>query len=111
MNVQHIEQATFPGFPAAISMVEKESSIARYLRLSREYGGLIPQAMLADAMEVSKARVSQFVAEKRFRVVEIGGKNYVPADDLAHFLSTQRHNGRPAAPKARDFVSAMGGKG
>jgi len=108
MNVQMIEQATFPGFPAAVAISEKESPIARYLRLTREYGGLIPQAMLADAMQVTKARVSQFVAEKRFRVLEIAGKNYVPAEDLAHFLAQQRHTGRPAAPKAKDFVRACG---
>lgn len=110
MDATTYDHPTFPGFPAPIAMVEKESTLAKFLRLSREYGGLVPQNMLPDAMEVSRARVAQLIGAGRFRVIEIGGRNYVPAEELAHFLTLQRPTGRPTKPKAADFVRACGVK-
>jgi hypothetical protein len=87
-------QIEFDGFPQTEEAGE-ENLFQRYLRLSRENGGLIPQTMLAHALNVSNQRVCQLMAEDRFDVHKIGAQKYVTCDSFEAFLQQERKVGRP----------------
>jgi hypothetical protein len=88
-------QFDFPGFPVSQAHEEKENALMRYLRLTQECGGLIPQAMLPAALCVCKQRVSQLVAAGHFDVHQIGGRAYITGDSFEAFLLSERKVGRP----------------
>lgn len=106
-------QSEFHGFPISSSSSEEKSDFALYLELNAKDGGLIPQAMLPAALGLSKQRISQFVAEKRFVVHRIGGTNYVTGRSFEAFLVEERRSGRPVrepsmsdlATAAKEFIS------
>jgi len=90
-------QATFAGFPVAEEPAEK-TPWELYRELCQKDGGLIPQTLLSSALGLSKQRISQFVAEKRFVVHQIAGSNYVTGASFERFLREERKNGRPFKP-------------
>ena len=87
-------QAEFDGFPKSESE-SSENPVARYLSVSRQCGGLIPQNLLPAALNLSKQRVSQFINQRRFEVHEIAGTKYVTAPSFEAFLLEERRAGRP----------------
>jgi hypothetical protein len=92
----NVSQAEFHGFPASQVEPSRESDIERFLRLSDEKGGLIPQNILPDALGLSTQRVSQLVTRQRFEVHQVGGHNFVTGDSFAEFLQRPvSKGGRP----------------
>jgi len=101
-------QSEFAGFPESTAE-SAEGPLSQYLRLSRESGGLIPQAMLPEALGLSRSRVSQFISEKRFHVHVIGGTNFVTAESFEAFLLEERKSGRPwDKPTVKQMGRAVG---
>jgi hypothetical protein len=86
-------QFEFLGFPE--TEPREENIFERYLRLSDEHGGLIPQTMLAPALSLSTQRISQLIAAGHFDVHCIRGTNYVTGDSFTAFLEQERKVGRP----------------
>ncbi len=100
-------QAEFAGFPEAQARPDEENIFLVYLRLSRENGGLITQAMLAPALNLSTQRISQLVAAGHFDVHRIGGTQYVTGDSFERFLQKERKTGRPVkSPSVGTLVKA-----
>jgi hypothetical protein len=104
-------QFEFSGFPQAQAREHQESLVERYLRLSDEHGGLIPQGMLAPALNLSGGRISQLMAAGHFHVEQLGATKYVTGDSFQAFLDLERKNGRPVkAPSVGSLVKAALGK-
>lgn len=92
-NVRAIaNQSEFDGFPVAQGEKE-ENAFSCYLRLSSESGGLIPQSVLAAALNVTRQRVHQLMVDGRFVVHRIAGVNYVTRHSLEAFLKEERKSG------------------
>jgi predicted XRE-type DNA-binding protein len=82
-------------FPNIEEKVRKRNPFRRYLDLSREHGGLATQAMIAEALGVTRSRVGQFVNEGRLTTVEALGRRWVTVSSFEMFLTEERKNGRP----------------
>jgi hypothetical protein len=68
---------------------------ARLLELTEQHGPMIPQSVMPLYLDVSRARVSQWIQEDRFPVFEVGGKNFIPMVSVEFFRDEERKNGRP----------------
>lgn len=91
----------FPDFPVIESHAAKRSPVRQLLDASEKHGTLLPQAMVSDALGVSRQRVSQLVAAGQLATVEAAGKTWVPAAALEFFLAGgPRKTGRPPGQKA-----------
>jgi hypothetical protein len=92
-----ISQPEFEGFPPAQHQAADETQLARYCRLNREGGGLLPTNLLPELLGVSRARLSQFVKGGRIEVVKFDGLNFVSFDELQRFVENDRSRkaGRP----------------
>jgi hypothetical protein len=73
-------QPEFQGFPASQIETAAETVTGRFLRLTGEFGPLVPQSLLPSVLGVSAARVSVFLSTGRFKVCEINGQKFVPLD-------------------------------
>jgi hypothetical protein len=89
-----IAHPEFAGFP--VSHESEESPVKRLVRITEEKGALVPQNLLADALGISKARVSHLLAAGRFEVVDFAGAKFVPAANLEAFMAMPKdRGGRP----------------
>jgi hypothetical protein len=88
-------QPEFQGFPATQRETASESTIQRFLRLSNERGPLVPQSWLHEALGLSKQRISQFLQQGRFNVLDVGNTKFVAVADLEAFKVQPRITGRP----------------
>jgi hypothetical protein len=104
-------QFEFSGFPKTQAGESTENEFLRYVRLSEEHHGLIPQSMLPAALGLSTQRISQLIASNRFDVHRIGGKAYVTGDSFQTFLEIERTTGtRYGNPAVGTLVKAAFGK-
>jgi hypothetical protein len=94
MSTAAAAQFEFSGFPAT-QVQQEENPITRYLRLTEDHGGLIPQAMIAPALGLSVQRISQLINDDRFEVYQIGATKYVTGHSFERFLREERKTGRP----------------
>jgi hypothetical protein len=85
----------FDGLFADREAHARQTVRARLLALNQEHGPMIPQSIIPLYLDVSRSRVSQWVAEKRFAVFEVGGKNFIPLVAIEFFRDEERKNGRP----------------
>jgi len=71
-----IDQPEFDGFPAPVP--SDESLSEQFERVTREKGLLIPQALVADFLGVTRGRVCQLLDKGRFERFVIAGTFFVP---------------------------------
>jgi len=58
-------------------------------------GTLLPLTLAAKALDLSRTRVEQVVADGRLKRVEVDGHVFLTLDSVIEFASTERKNGRP----------------
>ena len=99
-------QSEFAGdFPTSTALQAEENPLSLYMRLSEEKGGLIPQAMMADILDVSSARVAQLIGAHRFEVHRIGKMNFITGDSLKAYNDAEKLAGRGhKAPTLRTCI-------
>jgi len=99
-------QAEFAGFPESTVSAESSGNLVDiYMRLADEKGGLIPQAMMADVLGVSTARVSQLISDHRFEVHQLGKMKFITGDSLAAYYADEKKHGR--GHKAPRFMTVL----
>ena len=80
-------------FPVIEEKVSLFSGARKFLKAFEENGGLLTQAMVAQALGVSRARVNQYVERGRLATVSVNGRRYVSVASLELFLTEERKNG------------------
>lgn len=104
-SAAYAQSADFFGYEDSAN--DAQNPVALYLRLSREKGGLIPQAMLVDALGVTSGRISELIRNHRFEVHQIAGRNYITADSFEAYLVEEKRTGRGhKAPTMRTLIHA-----
>jgi excisionase family DNA binding protein len=99
-------------FPWVETLPKREKSKAvaatelvnEFIALQKKHGALLPATMVAVALNLSKARVYQFIEEGRLKAVMFRGVHYIGEDDLRKFAKEERKAGRPC--KARNVTFA-----
>lgn len=69
--------------------------------LSKEVGGLIQPSIAAAVLDLSRARVCQFMNEGRFTVHELMGSKFLETREVKAFAQAERKTGRPVTFKAQ----------
>jgi len=59
------------------------------------HGGLIPQAVAAILLDVSRQRINELIRLGTFRSFEYFGKPFVCVNDVVAFVNSERKGGRP----------------
>lgn len=81
--------------------------VKEFAALQKEHGALLPAAMVAAALNVSRERVSQFIGEGRLKAVQFRGVNYIGEDALREFVKLERKVGRPCKVREVTFAECM----
>jgi hypothetical protein len=95
------DQAEFFDFPR---IEAKKSVVREVIEATGKHGPLLPQYLVVAALKLSKQRVSQLIDQGKLAVVEIDGRNWIPAQALELFLSEERRAGRPCNPTLRECI-------
>lgn len=81
----------------------KQSAIARVWdmlkhmqEVNKQEGGLLPVMVAARALNVSRSRIDQMVADGRLRRFEVEGHVYISGRSVAEYAYQERLKGRPA---------------
>jgi hypothetical protein len=105
-------QASITEFPFVHEMPKREKSklaklwdhLAAVRAIVAEKGTVLPQHMVADLLDISRARVGQLVDDGRLEAVQIHGIRYVTADSVEACAKIERRiTGRP--PRKLDNVA------
>jgi len=80
-------------FPVIEEKLSKWAPLRRFLDANEEHGGLATQAMVAESLGVSRARVGQLVEAGRLATVTCNGRRYVSVQSLELFLTEERKTG------------------
>jgi hypothetical protein len=90
-----IEQAEM--FPSiAATKPRKRSPLRELIDAIQLHGPLIPQGFMHVALDMSRQRVHQLIADGRIATIHVAGKQFIPLAALDVFLSDERKTGRPA---------------
>ena len=101
-------QAEFSGFPPSeMTGADWGDPLQMFMRLHEEKGGLIPQAILPELLSLSKQRVSQLIASKRFEVHQIGKLKFITGNSLEAYAIEEHKAGR--GHKAPRFMTVYHG--
>jgi hypothetical protein len=91
-----IEQAEmFPSI-AASTPARKRSPLREMIDAISVHGPLLPQGFMHIALDMSRQRVHQLIADGRIATIHVAGKQFIPLAALDVFLSEERKTGRPA---------------
>lgn len=96
------QQFEFAGFPEAVAGEVRSGAEAfkhvlrEYQRAQERHGVLVPMTTVAEALDVSGARVFALVDEGRLDAVEVVGRRWVIAESVVRYLAEgPRKPGRP----------------
>lgn len=81
--------------------------VKEFTDLQRKHGALVPASMVATVLNVTRARVLQFIEEGRLPAVMFRGSWYVGEDDLRAFGKLERKVGRPPKARAPSFGECL----
>jgi hypothetical protein len=79
----------------------KRSVLRQMMDAIEKHGPLLPQGMMAAALDLSTQRVSQLIAEDKLATIEVAGKNFIPVASLELYLTEEKRAGRPVDPGSR----------
>lgn len=78
-----------------------------FIALQKKHGPLVPLALVAASMNVSRQRMHQLVTEGRIRTVFFHNFHYVSEAELQRFGDEERKNGRPFKVKDATFKECL----
>lgn len=81
--------------------------VKEFTDLQKRHGALVPAAMVAGVLNLSRERVRQFIDEGRLKAVNFRGSYYVGEDDLREFAKLERKTGRPPKVRKVTFAECM----
>jgi hypothetical protein len=96
-----VDQLDLIEFPHIEGKTKKRSTLRQMLDAIERHGPLLPQSMMAGALDLSKQRVSQLIEEGKLASVEVAGKHFIPAAALELYLTEEKKAGRPFDPVSR----------
>jgi hypothetical protein len=96
-----VEQFEFSEFANVERSAKKRSVLRQYMDAIEKHGSLLPQSMMAAALDLSTQRISQLIAEDKLASIEVAGKNFIPVASLELYLAEEHKAGRPWDPGSR----------
>jgi hypothetical protein len=89
----------YPVVKVDVASVERvagpRSWLADFAKMSAKHGPFVPQAMLAQALGVTRQCVHEWVKRGRIESVEVKGDRFIPLRVAVSFLTESRKVGRP----------------
>ena len=107
MDVTVEQFEMFPEMPT-VPLLKRTKNIWEQLNelkeLTEKHGQLVPIAMAAELLDLSRQRVFQLIDDGTFTPTEWRGQRWLTENDLRSFIELERNSGRPwKEPSAKEI--------